>query len=332
MQSHQYRFARTALVRTMGPCLAGLGLLSLLLAALRLAGGLGRGFPVRDMDTAVLWAKADLAGRSQGVEIVLVGDSSCLMDVRAVELGEWLNRRCLNLGTFSHLGLQSHARLVSRARERNPIQWVVLLCHPEALRRASVSTAHDRFLQEILEGRPAARLADASWDPALLLGISSLEDPFLNRLFPAVLKGGFGPAHGHVGELLRVIHENRGSLEDPHQFERGRATGRAEFRIGRVVREEAGAFRASLGGRALLAVGLTPLPLSAASLTYTDTARDLARELAGLLGADQVLTNLPATMRDDQFASSSHLTPAAARDFTALLASQLDPLLARRRP
>ncbi|MSU36692.1 MAG: hypothetical protein EXS36_16660 [Pedosphaera sp.] len=332
MLSHQYRFPRTALVRTMGLCLVGLGLVSLLVAGLRSMGGLGRGFPVRDMDTAVLWAKADLAGRFQDVEIVLVGDSSCLMDVRAVELAERLNRRCINLGTFSHLGLQSHARLVSRARERNPIQWVVLLCHPEALRRASVSTAHDRFLQEVLEGRPAAELVEASWDPAMLLGISSLNDAFLNRLFPAVLKGGFGPAHGHVGELLRVIHENGGSLGDPHRFDPASAIGRAEFRIGRVVREEAGAFRASLGGRARLAVGLTPLPVSVATSSYTDTARDLARELAGLLGADHVLTNLPAVLQDDQFASSSHLTPAAARDFTAILASQLDPVVVRPLP
>src|SRR5512139_2493057 len=55
--------------------------------------------PALDVDRTVLIHQAEVARSAQDAEIVLLGDSSCLMDVSARQLAEELGRPVLNLGT-----------------------------------------------------------------------------------------------------------------------------------------------------------------------------------------------------------------------------------------
>ena len=105
--------------------------------------------PTLDVDRTVLIHQADASRAPQDAEIVLLGDSSCLMDVAAPLLTRRLGRPVLNLGTLSYLSLDAYALLLHNCAEANPgrLRAVVLLMHPEALRVAHPDTWQDAALR-----------------------------------------------------------------------------------------------------------------------------------------------------------------------------------------
>ena len=139
MKSHVCEFAPKDLLR-----LAGLPLLPLALFAVAMH--LGAKFhllpaprPTLDTERAILVHQAEASRSPQDAEVLLLGDSSCLMNLSARQLTEQLGRPALNLGTFSFLDLNAHALLLREHARANPgrLRAVVLLMHPESLRRLS---------------------------------------------------------------------------------------------------------------------------------------------------------------------------------------------------
>ena len=101
--------------------------------------------PTLDIDRTVLLHQAAASQSVQDANLLLLGDSSCLMNVAARPLGVWLpGVTALNLGTDSYLDPASYATLLRHytATNRTPLRAVVLLMHPEALRRAASESRH----------------------------------------------------------------------------------------------------------------------------------------------------------------------------------------------
>src|SRR5687768_2635126 len=137
MKSHEYNFRSGEVMRLIARPLIAL----LVFAALIQAGVRLQLFPpprpTLDVDRTILIHQAEASRRKHNFEVLLLGDSSCLMDVNARQLSTEMKRPVLNLGTLSYLGPWEYSELLNQYASKNPGQTrlVVLLMNPEALRR-----------------------------------------------------------------------------------------------------------------------------------------------------------------------------------------------------
>lgn len=323
-RSHEYQFGVREVSRVLAVPLTGLLLLAGLIHTAGMAGWLRESRPA-DMDRTILAHQADASKRRSNAEIILGGDSSCLMDVSARQLAHDLGPPVLNLATLSFVSLSDHGRLLSRFAQTNAPnpRIVILLLHPEALRRATPSVSHAIFVQARLAGLPGPAPTNAVQWITRTAALDHLRESVLNRLFPAPLPGEFGPAYGFTSDLWQTLSRNSGSLIDPNRFDSTTAKGSPDYRLARLLEAESREFRSRLPAGVQLWAGITPVPESFAGSAHADTVRELLATWQSWLGADRVLDDLPATMPDALFASPTHLNAAGAEQFTAQLASQL---------
>lgn len=296
--------------------------------ALRLAGWFGwlpAPRPTLDMDRTVLLHQAWASGQPHPAAVVLLGDSSCLMDVSASELGRRLGHGTLNLGTFSFIDLATHAQLLRRYAMVNPgrPRVVVLLVHPQTLRRQTTVPYYAELIEAYLEGREPEVPDRTAGVLDLWLGLDQVRDRGLGRFLPRPLPGEFGVYYGFTSDLWRYLDEHQGSAVDPNRFLPSGANGSPEYRLAKHWEAPSRAFRAALPAGARLVVGLTPAPASFVLPDHAATCRRMLVEWGAWLRADVVLTNLPTVLPDGWFASVTHLNEAGARQFTERLATAL---------
>ena len=106
MKSHEYRFAgKEVLVLAAAPLLV-LTLLAIAVHAAARFNLLPPPRPALDVDRTILLHQADASRKKSDASIILIGDSSCLMNVNARELAQELGTDVLNLATLSHVPLQ----------------------------------------------------------------------------------------------------------------------------------------------------------------------------------------------------------------------------------
>ena len=106
------------------------------------------------MDRTILIHQIEASRSRSDAEVLLLGDSSCLIDVSANQLTAEIVRPVLNLATFSYLDLNAQSVLLTNFIAANPnrLKAVVLLMHPEALRRESAASYYTNFVRRFLQG------------------------------------------------------------------------------------------------------------------------------------------------------------------------------------
>ncbi len=320
-RSHVCEFKAADVLRNTASLAGGVIVITLLLHVLAASGWLPAPAPA-DLERTILRTKARLAMSGGAADILLAGDSSCMMDADAVALGEQLGKSVLNLGTLSFLGVDSHAALVKAHARAHPASnvTVVLLMHPDALRRPSGVARHEDYLRALLEGR----MEDAWTAPWLrVLGGGILKERVLQSWIPVMMPGAFGARYGDQFSIARSLRMQRGSLQDPGRFDPAVEAGSREVRLAGTLEGAARRFRASLPGSARLVAGITPVPGSLAASDHVERTRALLREWGEWLGADATLDELPMVWPDDRFASRAHLNPDGAREWTRALARAL---------
>ena len=323
MTSHTYQFTPRDLARLLGWPLVPVAVFALLAhagAGLRL---LPKPRPTLDVDRTILIHQVEASRAKHDAEILLLGDSSCLMDVDARRLGEQLGRPALNLGTLSYLDLNASAALLREYAAANPgrLRAVVLLLHPEALRRVGPEAWHVNFLNRQLSGEDfiagtglRERLSEA-------LGLETFRGRILSRLLPTPLPGVYGRDYGFSTDLARYLTEHHGSAADPDPRP---FTGNAEYRLAASLEPASRNFRAALPPGVKLLAAITPAPAGFVGPRYAETRRQMLREWSQWLDADAALEDLPSTLPDALFAKTTHLTEAGARAFTDTLAHCLE--------
>jgi len=325
MRSHTTSFAPHDLATAVG---TPIGVLLSLAGLLQLATALGwlpAPRPTLDMDRTLLVHQADASRAAHDATVILVGDSSCLMDVSAVDLAPQLGQPVLNLGMLSYLDLPSFGLLVRNYARANPdrLRIVVLLLHPESLRLQAPSAYHRAQLTDYLAGRDALPAGGIGARIQARLGADLVRGRLLARLLPFPLPGEFGRWYGFTTDFARALTANRGSAVDPGRFARTKAQGNAEYRLASRFESESRQFRAMVPRGVRLAVGLTPSPRSFVGPDHAATCRRILDQWAGWLKPDLTLTGLPATLPDDRFASVTHLNLEGRQLFTAQLAAEL---------
>ena len=324
MKSHEYEFGVKDVLRLLGLPLIPLAVF----AAVMHAGAMARVWPpprpTLDTDRTILVHQADASRARQDADVVLVGDSSCLMDVSAKELSKRLGRRVLNLGTFSYLDLPAHARLLREFFAANPGRsaTVVLLMHPEALRRVGPEEYHVAVLQNFLHGIDHCSSTSGHGQLVCLLGLEIFRGRMWSRLVPSPLAGAYGRRHGFSADLERFMEAAQGSLPD---LETGEAKGDANYQLAQTLEGASREFRAAMPPGARLFVGITPAPAGFVRANHPARSAEMLAKWSGWLRADGALTNLPATLPDGLFARTTHLNEAGVRVFTDTLAASLPP-------
>jgi len=325
MRSHLTDYRARDLAAVAG---APLGVLLALAGALQVAalmGWLPAPRPTLDMDRTLLVHQADASRSPQDASVILVGDSSCLMDVAALDLTAQLGQPALNLGLLSYLDLPSFGGLVRHYAQANPgrLRLVVLLMHPESLRLQVPSAYHVTQLASYFAGRDGPPAPGIGGRVHAFLGADLMRGRLLARVLPLPLPGEFGRLYGFTRDFTQALTANRGSAIDPGRFDRSRTQGSAEYRLARRLESESRRFRACVPAGVQLAVGVTPLPRSFAAPDHAATCRQMLEQWSRWLGADLTLTNLPTVLPDGEFASVTHLTAEGGRAFTAQLATEL---------
>jgi hypothetical protein len=321
MKSHACEFDAKELLRLVLPPLLPVAVFAAAMHLGARAGLLPAPRPALDVDRTILVHQAEASRKKQDAEVLLIGDSSCLMDVTTPMLAERLRRPALNLGTLSYLGLEDYARLLREFAAANPgrPKAVVLLMHPEALRRVGPEPHQTRILRRFLAGEDD-HFTPGAWGRASgALGLEVFRGRVWARL-PAPLGTNYGPAYGFTRDLDRFLGKNGGSLFDP-----GRASfrGSAEYRLSPTLEPASRAFRAAVPPGVKLFVGITPAPERFAGPAHIRRHELMLRQWGLWLGADDLLIELPATMPEEHFASVAHLNAAGARAYTAKLAVAL---------
>jgi hypothetical protein len=314
MRSHQTEFSVGDLLRIVGGPLLFAAICAGVLHAGARVGTLPAPRPAFDADRAILFHQAD-AARRQAADVVLIGDSSCLMDASASQLSGMLNLSVLNLGTLSYLDLSAYAVLLREHQKLHRPKLVVLLMHPEALRRLGSEAYQLAVLTNYLAGRDHSSTASAASAFNAWAGVDIATGRLL-RWIPAPLRGDYGTFYGFTTVRERYMTRHSGSAIDPGQevFK-----GNPEYRLAPTLEKASRAFRTVLLPQTRLLVGITPVPAGFARAGFPDERNRLLGDWAGWLGTTNALRELPATLPDEQFARVTHLKPEAVAAYTTSL-------------
>ena len=282
--------------------------------------------PTLDAERTILIHQAEASREKHDAKILLLGDSSCLMNLSARLLSERIGKPALSLATFSFLDLNAHASFLREFTNANPNQLraVIILMHPESLRRLSsepyyqaVLTNYWSELDHCQTDTPAGRL----W---FVLGVDAFKGRLLSRALPIPLRGEYAHRYGFTRNLEHHLIREQGSAIDPGEVP---IVGNSEFRLASTIERASKSFRASVPAGVKLLAGITPIPKRLAGLNYPERRADMLQQWAEWLGADVALTNLPAVLPDDAFARSTHLKEAMIPRYTGQLAAELAPHL-----
>lgn len=351
--SHTYEFRAGEFLRRLVSPVLGVVLLA---AALQVTSRL-RALPLpvpSDLDRTVLAAKTELASRTQPVSVILLGDSSCMMDVDTPELARRLDRSVLNLGTLSYLDLAAHTALLRHALQHLPAppRDVVLLLHPGSLLRSSSLPALDQFLRARLAGDSMGSRSFARHGAEALLGGVIVREQILQPWIPCVLRGEFARAYGTTWQVQRLLNRRSGTLLDPTRFDTEAHQGRYEFHLNPRLETASRELKAAIPPGTRFCVGLTPVPASLALSDHSARIQAVLDSWTPWLQPDQVLPlsstsvaagvpsggvlpgsesvnrsipthGLPAVLPDSEFATATHLNAQGVASFTARLATEL---------
>jgi hypothetical protein len=157
-----------------------------------------------------------------------------------------------------------------------------------------------------------------------LFGLDIFQSRLLSRM-PLPLPGEYGRFYGFNLDLYAFMDRHRGSAIDPHQYKPAPGQGNAEYRLAAALETGCKALRAVVPPDVKLVVALSPIPESFAPTNYLTRWDQLLQQWGQWMGADQVLTNLPAILPDSCFASTTHLNEQGASQYTRILAERLQP-------
>ena len=337
MKSHEYKTTVGDWIKAVLPTLVALVGLAWIL---RTANGLSF-LPVPPVfanpGSTVLAHQAAAAKAGLPGEIVLLGDSTCMMGVDALTLEANLpgHGSVLNLGLIVWLGFEDYAGLLSNHSAVTPtrIKTVVLLVTPTklTLKREDGMGEAWRNLR-VQEKASTPKLT--SWRTVKAgLGCDILRRNLLSHWMvrPLAGKGDGTIFFGFPNEIDNYMTTHQGSLIELGAFKQSRQQESWSLTPSPDLAAQCKTLREAVPVGAKLIIGLTPMPESRSSIEERERRPVLLQIWNQHINADGVLTNLPPVMPDIFFASGGHLNLLGQKKFTAILARELSPFLEKEK-
>lgn len=258
-------------------------------------------------------------------DFLLIGDSSCLMNVAVDQLqAERPQLSFQNLGMVSIMPLSSFAQLVvdhSTANKDSP-KNVILIVHPEML-TLRPDPVPDTQITAPIQAERGGRQAILH-----ATGVLHLFRSGFHALVPQLLPGRYGSFYGFNTTFHRFMADHNGSAIDPAVAQLP-AIAPQTFAISDVFRSAASDFRSRIPAHAKLLLALSPVPESSAPVNYSLVHQELMAELLKLLKPDYVL-ELPPTLPAQFFSTTTHLRQEYRPYYTRLLNRELNQILKSR--
>ncbi len=273
-----------------------------------------------DLDRTVISNQIQSSKSLQAADLILIGDSSCLMNVDALQLEKETGLKTRNFGMLSFLDMPTFGLTAKNHAESSssPARKALVIVHPEFLRRASPSRAHIEYARSVQLDEDYFYSVKAPWKSVdYLSGAWIVRNRFIGRL-PNPLSGPFREYFGFTTSMTAYMDEHHGSAVDPGKLTAEDLKGNVEYRISDYQRMGAERFREMCGDDVEIWIGISPIPQSLVESSYSEKLSALQDEWSALLGADHVLP-LPAALADENFANKTHLTPAAVSGYTEKL-------------
>jgi hypothetical protein len=331
MRSHEYRFTLRDLGQTVVPLLLVLCALVGILKLTRQLGLLPPPAAALDPNTTILMHQSSAARSSGPAEIVLVGDSTCLVGVDSTMLSQTLSRRpeVVNLAMLSWFDLRDYAELAAEFAQTNPGQarTVVLLVTPEKL-GMSRSDGQEEFWRQIRsDSSSSARSSNKVLGVPDPLGLRCLRQNLFSHVLAVPLRQrGLGTAYfGFSSEVDAYMTAHHGSLLDFSAFIRPKSPPDSNWTFASDLETQSRGFRAQIPQRTRLLVGFTPVARSFFAMGDDRRRCEALERWNQWLHADAMLTNLPPCLPDVLFASKGHLNQAGQARFTQILATNVAP-------
>ncbi len=320
MKSHRYQIQRSDLFRALGLPLCGVLLIGLIVHLSSWLPFAPTPRPALDVDRTVIIQQIDSSETTTDAEILLIGDSSCLMNVDAALLEGLAKTRAINLGTLSFLDLDTFGSLLSHYldHQTSPPKWIILLTHPDFVRKNSASQAHTNCFNRYLEKQDHLYNHTPPWSPEKYLGIHIVEGRLLARL-PLPLNNAFGRYYGFTSDLSSFMVQHQGSAVDPRSLDLEQLKGSSDYRVARSHKRLAASFLERIPSGTAFFVGLTPVPKSFPQNDFVAEYQALLNEWARLFPGCIALSQLPPVLDNEYFATKTHLTQAAATHYTRVL-------------
>ena len=292
MKSHHYDFDLKWIVHHMGlPLLC----VAIIAGTLHLGAGLlPKPRATWDMDRTIMATKADLTLRDSSADMVLIGDSSCLMNIDASQLSELTGKKVVNLGTVSFLDMKVFSTLLQRylQSQSKPPEEILLIVHPEFLRRSTPSKSHVAWIHDYMDGRDHATNGRSWASMEYLLGVHIIRGRLLSWL-PRPLSAAFGTYFGFTSDLEQYMREHQGSAVDPRNLKDADLKGSKEYRISSATLRSAEAFTNVIPENVKLSIALSPTPESFADENLTPKLETILEDWKSTLKADRALTSPP---------------------------------------
>ncbi len=252
MRSHYYQFTAHEVLRAILPTALILAALSLGLKSAHRLGWLPEPPAAADPDRAVLAHQARACRGGAAAEVVLTGDSTCLVGVDAPQLSEALAQplhgrgnhsvhntpptgqeqsssgrefkavRAVNLALYIWLDLQDYGELVSHFAEAHPSEVravVLLVCPAKLLAVEKGNTEHREFWKRIQNGTrgDSEQFDDGGslsrrFHAADLAGSRALREHVLSHALATPLHGSGAAQFGFAGEIETYMTRHQGSV------------------------------------------------------------------------------------------------------------------------
>ncbi|MBI4327791.1 MAG: hypothetical protein HY674_21370 [Chloroflexi bacterium] len=327
MSSHTYDATAHDLARLALPPLLALALYAVLIHAGNAFGLLPPPQPILDPDKTILFHQSRASRSTQNAKIVLMGDSSCMVGVDALQLSARLPGRpsVINLSLIIGLDLDVYQEALRQFLNHNPEQLrvAVLLVTPQKLKKEDDNpyfAALWRSLSDGLNGPSADQPPDTISE---LLGMRLFRQRLLTYLLAVPLHGDRTGFYGFSSVMRDYLTVHHGSLVDHGRYNPVQRAQETNYFLAPAFEPESRRFRARLTPQIKLAAGLMPVPETHVGRDYRPKRTELLRQWNQWLRADHLLTNLPATLPDGLFASGAHLNERGQQRFTDLLAIEL---------
>jgi hypothetical protein len=266
-------------------------------------------------------------------EVLIIGDSSALMDVEARELSSLLGFNVESLATLAWVGPAGYGRIVRLLSERaSAPRVIVLLMCATGLAVDEPAFAENGWEQMVLEGQtdeaaaPERTRAQRSFGRVLL----AARDRIYTRLFlPLVgppLPGRHGFYYGWPEDVARALDRSQGSLVDPSLPDTTELSVPCHFELSDAVERRLRAFAEATrsSGVQKTYFGITPVPQTAVvGGTLARRAATASRCLAALRLPPSAELPLPAACPARRFATFNHLGAEGRQEYSRLLAQLL---------
>jgi len=248
------------------------------------------------------------------------------MGVHATRLSEGLGRDCINLGTLSFLDLPDYAYILDHYIRTNPgkVKTVILLCHPEALRRHGPKQVYVEFLKATYDERDYRPLDRRFEYLVNALGLYAFRDRVITRILPTPLPGAYGHFYGFTWDLYDYMSDNHGSIIDPT---RRPFKGDPDYTVSSHVKTVSRIFKEVVPDDSKFIIGITPVPQSHVPAEFQEKRNELLQTWAQAIEPDHALLELPAFLPDDAFSTVTHLNENGAKVYTDLFIHAIKPNL-----